>query len=144
MVGLTWLIIFLALMFGLFFGLYQRLKRSGKQVAEGLRQEHGSSLKLVSGCGIITGYNRVPGVLALLKDRIVYRSLVAGKGGEIFLHTIVDFACEETSKTRHRRARKYRNACLLAIRTDKGEEVLFAVEKETAPSWETSIKKALK
>jgi len=143
MVWLTWLIIFLALMCGLFIGLYQRVRRKGKQVAETLRLEYGSNLKLVTGCGVIIGYSRVPGVLALLKDRIVYRSLLAGKKGEIYLHNIVGFSCEDTSKTQYRRARKYRNACVLAIKTDE-EEILFAVEKETAPSWESSIKKALK
>lgn len=141
MIWMTWLFVFLALMLGIFFGLYQRVKTKGRKVAEELRQEHGSNLKLVSGCGIITSHSRVPGVLALLNDRILYRTLLAGRSGEIYLHTIIGFTAEDTFRSQYRRARKYRNARVLALKTDKGEEKLFVVEKANATAWEKSMKK---
>ena len=141
MIWMAWLFVFLAMMAGIFFGLYQRVKKKGRSVADKLREEYGSDLKLVSGCGIITSHSRVPGVLALLKDRIVHKSLMAGGNGEIYLHTIIGFSAEDTHGSRYPRARKYRNARVLAFKTDKGEEKLFVVEKANAPAWEKSLKK---
>ena len=103
--------------------------------------QYGTDIMLVTGCGIIGAYSRVPGVLALLHDRIVYKSVINKEIGEIFLQSIAEFRLEDTSHTIHRRARKYRNAKVLAIKTTKGELRLFAIAKSKAADWENAFMK---
>jgi len=99
---------------------------------------------LVTGCGIISTYSRVPGVLALLRDRIVYKSAMSSERGEILLQSIVEPNVEDASSTVHRRARKYRNAKVLVIKTTKGELKLFAIAKSKAPDWENAFYEAMR
>jgi len=142
MVWILLAVAFVSLMGGLFFGLYQRMKSGSRKAVEELQAAHGSDLKFVSGCGVLSGYNRVPGVLALLRDRIVYRPLAFLKGGELFLHNIVEFRSEDTRTTRVRRAKKYFNAQVLVFRTDQGAEKVFVVQKDHAQAWEEALGKA--
>ena len=128
-------------MLGLLFGLFQRMRRKSRLIVEELRTAHGRDLLFASGCGILSGLSRVPGILALVRDRIVYRPLTFMKDGEIFLHNIVGFTSEDTAETRYSRARKYRRAQVLAFQTDLGEERLFVVQKDQAQAWEESLKK---
>ncbi len=104
-----------------------------------LRAQYGQAIRLLTGCGIIGSYSRVRGVLALLADRIVYKSAITSERGEILLQSIADFGLEDTSHTTHRRARKYRNAKVLEITTTKGELRLFAIAKSKAPDWEKAL-----
>ena len=135
-----WGVVFFSMMAGLSFGLYQRMKRKSRQIIEELQQGHGQDLRFVSGCGIVSGYNRVPGILALLQGRILYRPLTFKRGGEIPLHSVIGLVSEDTQKTAYRRARKYRNAHVLVFRTDRGEEKIFVVQKDLTKAWEESLK----
>jgi len=129
----------LSLAAGLWLGLYLRMKRSGARIAEELRNANGSDLKLVTGCGVVAGANRVPGVLALLRDRVVVRPLAFLKEGEVPLHRVVRFHSEEARTSRYGRARKYRKAHVLALRTDTGEENVFVVKQGDARRWEEAL-----
>jgi len=132
-------IVLVSLLGGLSLGLYQRMKTASRNIVEALQSTHGSDLAFVSGCGVLSGTNRVPGVLALLRDRIVVRPLAFLPEGELFLHNVVEFRSEDTRTTRVRRARKYRNAQALVFRTDRGEERVFVVEKAHARPWEEAL-----
>ncbi len=142
LIVVLFVVVFVSLLGGLFVGLYQRMKRNSNRIVEEMKQAHGSDLKYVSGCGVVSGYNRVPGVLALLRDRIVYRPLTFLKGGEIPLHQVVAFHSEDTRTTRYGRARKYLRAHVLAFRTDPGEENVFVVKKAYVKGWEEALGKA--
>jgi hypothetical protein len=142
MVWVLFVIVFVSLLGGLYLGLFLRMKRSSARITAELRDEHGSDLKCVSGCGIVSGASRVPGVLALLRDRLVYRPLMFLTGGEIPLRRIVEFHSEETRSTRYGRARKYWNAQVLAFRTDSGEERIFVVRKTRVKEWEAALARA--
>lgn len=124
---------------GIFFLLYLGVRGRSRKIVEQLRAQYGKDIMLVTGCGIIGTYSRVPGVLALLRDRIVYKSAINSERGEILLQSIAEFRLEDTSHTIHRRARKYRNAKVLAIKTTKGELKLFAIAKSKAPDWENAF-----
>ena len=127
---------------GIFLVLYLGIRGRSRKVIEQLRVQYGKDIVLATGCGIISTYSRVPGVLALLHDRIVYRSAISKEKGEIPLQSIAQFRLEGTSHTSHRRARKYRNAKVLIIKTTEGEQRLFAIAKSKAPDWEKAFYEA--
>lgn len=139
---LLFLVVILSLLGGLWLGVYQRMKRGTTRIVAELKEANGSDLKFVTGCGIVSGANRVPGVLALLRDRIVYRPLVFLKDGEIPVHRIVLFHSEDTRATRYSRARKYRRAHVLAFRTDTGEANVFVVKDADVRGWEEELARA--
>ena len=128
----------------IFFLLYLGMRGRSRKIVEQLRAQYGTDITLVTGCGIISTYSRVPGVLALLRDRIVYKSSMSSERGEILLQSIVEFKLEDASSTVHRRARKYRNAKVLVIKTTKDELKLFALAKSKAPDWENALYKAMR
>jgi hypothetical protein len=119
--------------------LYWLIRSKGRKIVEKFEALYGESLLLVTGCGIITGLNRVPGVLALLHDRIIYESAIISKSGEILFQDIVRITMEDTRRTRHRRARKYRNAKVLEIITTEGTINLFAIPFSKAREWERAL-----
>lgn len=128
----------------IFFLLYLGMRGRSRKIVEQLRSQYGTDIKLVTGCGIISTYSRVPGVLALLRDRIVYKSSMSSERGEILLQSIVEYNLEEASSTIHRRARKYRNAKVFVIKTTNSELKLFALAKSKAPDWESALYKAMR
>ena len=143
---MNWLIYAVALPSGLllfFYLLFRFFSAKGKKVAEELRQRYGHSIKLLTGCGIVSGMNRTPGVLALVNDSIIYRSAVIAERGEIPLNSIKRFALESTNDTRHNRARKYRNAYVLTLTTSRGDLPLFVVSAGDRPRWEAELRAAL-
>ena len=128
----------------IFFLLHLVVRGRSRKIVEQLRAQYGTDIMLVTGCGIISTYSRVPGVLALLRDRIVYKSAMSSERGEILLQSIVEPNVEDASSTDHRRARKYRNAKVLVIKTTKGELKLFAIAKSKAPDWENAFYEAMR
>jgi hypothetical protein len=128
----------------IFFLLHLVVRGRSRKIVEQLRAQYGTDIMLVTGCGIISTYSRVPGVLALLRDRIVYKSAMSSERGEILLQSIVEPNVEDASSTVHRRARKYRNAKVLVIKTTKGELKLFAIAKSKAPDWENAFYEAMR
>jgi hypothetical protein len=142
MVGVLFGVVFVSLLGGLTLGLFLRMRRSTARIVAELRDAHGSDLKYVSGCGVVSGRNRVPGVLALFGDRLEYRPLIFLNAGEIPLQGIVEFHSEETRNTRYGRARKYWNARVFAFRNDAGEEKIFVVRKARAKEWEAALERA--
>lgn len=141
-VNASWIMfvpIFAAAIAGVLFLLYLGSRARSRKIVGQLRAQYGENIGLLTGCGIIGTYSRVPGVLALLDDRIIYRSAITSERGEILLQSIADFRLEDTSDTTHRRARKYRNAKVLEITTTKGELRLFAIAKSKAPDWEKAL-----
>jgi len=127
---------------GVSLALYRWMKRTRDRIVEDLRETHGADLRYVSGCGVVSGYNRVPGVLALLADRILCRPLLFVEGWEILLHCVVAFHSEETRTTRYARARKYLGAHVLAFRTDRGNLSVFVIRKAQVRGWEEALGKA--
>ena len=119
--------------------LYWLIRSKSRKIVKKFEALYGESLQLVTGCGIITGLNRVPGALALLHDRILYESAIISKSGEILFQDIVQITMEDTKRTRHRRARKYRNATVLEIITTEGTINLFAIPFSKARKWEKAL-----
>ena len=108
---------------------------------KGLREQHGDAVRLVTGCGIVDPPNRVPGVLALLDDRLVYRSMIglAGGEGEILLSEAQEITWEDSWQSRHHMARKYRKARVLGITTTASETKVFAIQRDRAAEWEAAV-----
>ena len=122
-----------------FLFLYWLIRSKSKKIVEKFEALYGESLCLVTGCGIIIGLNRLPGVLALLHDRIIYESAIISKSGEIPFQDIVQITMEDTKRTKHRRARKYRDAKVLEIITTEGTINLFAIPFSKAREWEKAL-----
>ena len=123
----------------LFLLLYLFIRSKGRGIVRKFRGLYGEDLVLVTGCGIITSLSREPGVLGLLRDRVIYESTVTGKSGEIPFGDVVGIGLEDARHTKHRRARKYRNAKVLEINTMKGEVSLFAIPVSKAAAWEEAL-----
>lgn len=70
---------------GVFFLLYLGVQGRSRKIVEQLREQYGRDTILVTGCGNIGTYSRVQGVLALIRDRIVYKPVINGERGEILL-----------------------------------------------------------
>jgi len=130
------LILAIASLFVLF---YLFIRSKGRKIVKKLRGLYRQDLVLVTGCGMITSLSREPGVLGLLRDRVIYESTITGKSGEIPFQDVVGIVLEDTRHTRHRRARKYRNAKVLEINTTKGEISLFAIPLSKASMWEKAL-----
>ena len=139
---MNWLIYAVALPTGLllfFYLLYRAFSAKGKRVAEELRQRYGHGVKLLTGCGIVSGMNRTPGVLALVNDSIIYRSTVIAERGEIPLDSVKRFTLESTNDTRHKRARKYRGAYVLVLTSSGRDLPLFVVSAADRPPWQAEL-----
>lgn len=135
------LIVAIASLFLLF---YLFIRSKGRKIAQKFRGLYGQDLILVTGCGMITSLSREPGVLGLLRDRVIYESTITGKRGEIPFQDVVKIVLEDTRHTRHRRARKYRNAKVAEINTVKGEINLFAIPLSKAGMWEKALHDVIK
>ena len=123
----------------LFLLLYLFIRSKGRGIVRKFRGLCGEDLVLVTGCGIITSLSREPGVLGLLRDRVIYESTITGKSDEIPFGDVVGIVLQNTRHTKHRRARKYRNAKVLEINTMKGEASLFAIPLSKASAWEEAL-----
>jgi hypothetical protein len=125
---------------GLFY-LWLRIRSRGRALIDAMNQEFGTRIRLVTGCGIVCPPNRVPGVLALLDDRIAYRSLIslAGGEGEIPLPGIAKLTWEHAARSEHQMARKYRNASVIGITTREGDVKIFVVAESLSREWEALL-----
>lgn len=119
------------------------LRRQGKKGADRLRRTLGPGLKLLSGCGFVTRTSRVPGVIALSREALAYEAFILGQRETIPLTEIAAFSLEDTRKTRHRRARKYRRASALEIVTRSGQTRLFVLPRSEATAWQTTLPEVL-
>ena len=121
--------------------LYARIKAKAQSAVDELREQHGDAVRLVTGCGVVDPPNRVPGVLALLDDRLIYRSLIglAGGEGEIPLGEMQEITWEDSWQSRHHMARKYRKSRVLGITTASGETKVFAIQRDKAADWEAAL-----
>jgi hypothetical protein len=119
--------------------LYWAIARKGRRAADDLSARFGDRIVLSSGCGIVSHDNRVAGVLALLDDRLVFQSTIVGTFGQIDLSDITAFTLEPTSRSSHRRARKYRNATVLSLTTKGAEQPLFVIPNDHAEEWESAL-----
>lgn len=143
---MNWLIYAVALPSGLllfFYLLFKAFSAKGKKVAEELRQRYGNGVKLLTGCGIVSGMNRTQGVLALVHDSIIYRSTVIVQRGEIPLTSIKRFALESTAETSHKRTRKYRGAYVLTLTSSRPDLPLFVVSAKDKIRWEDELRSVL-
>lgn len=106
-----------------------------------LQHRFGDQIRLITGCGIVSPPSRVPGVLACLPDRIMYKSLssLAGGEGEIPLSAIAEVTWERSWKSRHHMAKKYRNAKVIGITTREGDRKIFVVADKDAADWEKQL-----
>ncbi len=115
--------------------LYWLIKSGGRRAEKELRKKYGSRLKTISSCGVISGYNRVPGLLACLDDRLVYKAQITGGAGEIPFEQIESYTLENTRHTKHRQARKYLGAEVLSLDLKHGQAPLFVLSIEKADEW---------
>ena len=120
--------------------VFSLIRARGKRLEAGLRRELGARLELITGCGVVSGLNRVPGVLASTGDALHYRALITGARGEIPLAEITRYTIEDTRTSSHRRTRKYRGAKVIALELRSGERPpLFVVRDSDGPRWEAAL-----
>ena len=112
------------------------IKLLGKRAVLKFKSEYARELRIFSGCGIVWNYNRVPGVLGMLQDGIVYESIIGGRRGTIPFNTIRSWCVEDTRGSRHRRTRKYRKAKVLEIITVNDAVHVFVLSRQKAALWE--------
>ena len=135
---MEWLVfgvVIVALVWAVLGGIYYLIRRHGRKVRAEYEREFGSGIRLMTGCGVISGPNRVPGLMILLDDRLIYRAFVLGREERIPLGDVRSFLIEDTRQTRHVRARKYRRAGVLEINTRDGRTHLLVVSQKYANTW---------
>ncbi len=137
-----WVMGALAIMTAVMIYVKSRIQKAGESAKEEMARRFGDDVQVLTGCGIVSPPSRVPGVLVLLKDRIVYRSLsaLAGGEGEIPLAGIGRITWERSWASRHHMARKYRNAKIIGVTTMAGEEKVFAISNRDAEKWEEALR----
>lgn len=138
--------VFLGLAGGLALGVllffFSRLKTRGKRVEAEIRHEYGDRIRLINGCGVIRGLNRVPGIVALLDDRVIYRAVMLDYSADIPLDQITRFWVQEAATCPRPRAHKHRRAAAMLIQPSTGEEHLLVVAQQHAETWETALVQA--
>lgn len=126
----------------LLLGWYSRMKRRSRVIRTELRRQYGGDVRLIAGCGIVDFSNRIPGVLALTSDRLVYRGVlkIVSTGGEIPLSSISELHFEAPSATRYSYARKYRRAIILGVHVSgRQKPYVFMLAEKDAPAWEVVL-----
>ncbi len=68
--------------------LSRRAAEKKKRVIEELLMICGGEPRLVSDCTVVRGLNRVPGIIALCSDKVLFRSFILDISGEIPLANI--------------------------------------------------------
>ncbi|MEW5734451.1 MAG: hypothetical protein AB1921_06330 [Thermodesulfobacteriota bacterium] len=140
----TGLALFLLLLcFGVPMLLWGRIRKKGRVLEAEMRRELGGALVLISGCGIISGYSRVPGVLALSRTHLVHRSLVMDCRGKTPLSGIRGFTLESSRSTGHARARKYRRAVVLEVEAPGSALPLFVLPEARAEAWNEALNRLM-
>ena len=121
--------------------LYRRIAAKARAVKDRIMQEHGADLRLISGCGIVCPPSRVPGVLALTRDRLFYESLTSLAGGkdEVLLADIAGVRWVDPRASSQRMARKYRRARVLEITSRGREALVFVLAKAQSGPWEQAL-----
>jgi hypothetical protein len=140
---MPWLL-FLLIPLGLtvfFLVLSYSFKARGERLKADIRRQYGDGVRLITGCGIVRPPNRVPGILALTEDRLVCRSLIgwAVSDEEIPLASVERITWEETRKSVHRMARKYRRALVLGVTDGTGVSHVFVLAKKDAGVWQEAL-----
>ena len=132
--------LFLALLgVGVGYMTYRLVTARCARVVRRFKQKFGDSLLLVTGCGVVVGYNRVPGVLALVEDRIFFEEAISGAGGSFALDDIEKIVFEKTWKSRYKRARKYRKAFALGFHLKYGNLALFVIAEKDHAAWQEAL-----
>lgn len=128
---------------GLLWLIHSRLRAAALKIKEEWIGKHGDRFVVVTGCGMVDPPNRVPGVLGLLEDRLLYGSLIlpAGGEGELPLSEITEITWERSWTSKHFMARKYLGAKIIGVTTRDGKQKVFAIKKKDAPRWEEALSK---
>ena len=120
--------------------LYRRISANAREIKARIAREHGADVRLISGCGMVDPPSRVPGVLALVGDRLIYESTtgLAGGKGEIPLAG-AGIRWENPRASSHRMARKYRKARVLEVTPRSGGVKIFVLAEAAAGAWEQAL-----
>lgn len=129
--------------FGIPLILWSGIRKKGRALADEVRKDLGGTAVLLSGCGVIEGYNRVPGVLALSPIHLVHRSVIMGYRGETPLSAVRGYTLKDTRETEHARARKYRRAVVLTVDAPGRPLPLFVLAAAEAEAWRGALENAL-
>jgi hypothetical protein len=111
----------------------------GRRRAERFKAQYGPRIRHATGCGLVSGANRVPGVLALLDNCIAWVAVITDQKGEIPLAGIENFVLEEARVSRFKRARKYRKACALSLVSPGHNAPVFVVSEDDAEPWRRKL-----
>ena len=111
------------------------IKRAGRRIEAEVRRTYGPNLRLLTGCGVVDHMNRVPGILGLLPDRLVYQAILTGARGKILLSEIKSMVLRPTGESPHRRVRKYLRGVVLEVTDANDRLYLFVVSRQDAPLW---------
>jgi len=140
---MIWLVpVILSVVGAVLFGIFHLLKVRSRKLMDRLVFEFGSHVRLAGHCGILSGMNRVPGVLILLPEKLVYRSALGGLDGEILLFRLTGFTIQSTKTCANRRVRKYRNASVLQL-SCSAPCPTFVLSSSDAPVWQEHLRNLL-
>jgi len=117
----------------------RRIRARSQALAAGLQEKYGADLLRLSGGGIITSYNRVPGVLALTRDAFLYSAAITKDEGSIPLATVDKIVMQATRNSDYPRARKYRKAVVMALHLQDGDCKLFVISQEDYAHWRIAL-----
>ncbi len=142
-VGMTWLVaVILSMVAAVLFGVFHLLKVRSRNLMDRVVFEFGNHIRLAGHCGILTGRTRVPGVLILLPEKLVYRSVLGRFDGEILLFRLTGFTVQSARTSANRRVRKYRNASVLQL-SCSAPCPTFVLSSSDAPIWQEHLRKLL-
>ena len=122
----------------LVFYLYlKRLRDRSIGALRAFQNKYGDRLLLAAGCGIVTRSSRIPGIVALTRDTLVYQGAydITGGQGEYQLDSIERVDFEPVSVTGRKRASKYGKGEVMAVIPAQGDEFVFVLSSEDGISW---------
>ena len=121
------------------FVVFAAMGKRGLGMANRMRRRLGASLELLTGCGVIAGLNRVPGVLALADGVVEFEAMLTRGAAKLSLDDVALVALENTATSKYQRTRKYRGAVALVFVLKNGEERIFVVSKADAQRWHQAL-----
>jgi len=123
----------------------RRLRERGKRIREDLFAMCGGEPRLLSKCTAIHKASRVPGIVALCHDRVIYRSLILDISGEIPLDRIERVEVKRSLQDRYSYKKVMAGARVLEIYFSEGsggsENVQrFFLKTSEIAAWEQVLK----
>lgn len=127
-------IILVLVSFLLVYILVRRIYERSKEINQELELYYKDQIRKLSKVGVISGASKVPGIIALVSDKIIYRSYLLNFSGEIYLSQIEKVDLKKYLSTKYNYKEWTPGKKVLEIYHNQGVSKFFISVKE-ADEW---------